>query len=319
MNRYEGEFDDDPTLGNHGWLKGHKWGHEAWNFKPYQGKVYGYVPARSNKINLNKLGADAKDESLDGVTIVFIAREPRSKETRIVGWHRNATVYRVAGGLTLRRGPEVEVNYQIVANELNATLLPPVQRTFRIPTAKVPGNLGQSPLWYGGTDEFREAVRRYIDSWGSTSKQKKRTRTGSARQSDPEKRKMIEVAAVRHACAFYESVRGGSWEVQSVERDGVGWDLTVTRDKEMLKVEVKGLSGSDLCIELTPNEYAKMQSLEHRKDYVLYVVTEAATKNAKSHIFYYNALLSYGRKHIWATEDGRQLKIKELTGARLTL
>jgi len=62
-----------------------------------------------------------------------------------------------------------------------------------------------------------------------------------------------------------------------------------------------------------------MQSLEHRKDYVLYVVTEAATNNAKSHVFYYNALLSHGRKHIWATEDGRQLQIQELTGARLTL
>jgi len=142
MNRYEGEFEDDPTLGSHGWLKGHKWGHEAWNFKPSRGKVYGYVPARSNKINLNKLGADARDESLDGVTFIFIAREPRSKEARIVGWHRNATVYRVAGSLTLRRAPGVEVNYQIVANELNATLLPTVQRTFRIPTAKVPGNLG---------------------------------------------------------------------------------------------------------------------------------------------------------------------------------
>lgn len=319
MNRYEGQFEDDPTLGNHGWLKNHKWGHEAWNFKPYRGKVYGYVPGRANKINLNNLGANTKDESIEGVTVVFIAREPRSKETRIVGWYRNATVFRTVGNATIRREPDVDVQYQIVANKVDATLLPHLQRAFRVPTAKVPRNLGQSPLWYGGTDAFRETVRRYIGSGGAIPLPKPSGKAGSPRQPNPEMRKMIEVAAVRHAWDFYESVNGGSWQVESVERDGVGWDLTVTRGAEVLKVEVKGLSGRDLCVELTPNEYTKMQSPVNRTDYVIYVVTEASTKNSKSHVFYYNALLSQGRNHLWRTEDGRQLNIKELTGARLTV
>ena len=129
---------------------------------------------------------------------------------------------------------------------------------------------------------------------------------------------MIEVAAVKHATEFYESILGGSWKIQSVEQDGVGWDLTATRDNETLKIEVKGLSGSVVCVELTPNEYAKMISTEHRSDYVIYVVTEAGTAKAMSHVFYYNALVSKGKQHIWIAEDGRQLKIKKMTGARLS-
>lgn len=86
-----------------------------------------------------------------------------------------------------------------------------------------------------------------------------------------------------------------------------------------LKVEVKGLSGSNLCVELTPNEYKQMHSFEHRSMYAVYVVTAALSSAAAAHIFYYNAELSNGRNHVWTAEDGRILKIEPLTGARLTV
>lgn len=318
MTRYEGQLDDDPTLGNHGWLKDHKWGHEAWNFKPFRGKVYGYVPGRSSKINLAHLGAVGKDESVSGVTVVFIARHPRTKQTRIVGWYVHAKVYRTVGHATLPRASDVSVQYQIEADAANATLLPTEQRQFPVPTKKVPGNLGQSPLWYGGTDQFRDAVRDYIGTGGVMSTPKPRGKGGSTRRADPEARKLIELAAVHHATTYYESKAGGSRAVQSVEADNEGWDLTVTSGGEELKVEVKGLTGTHLCVELTPNEYKQMQSSTHRADYVIYVVTEAATRNARSHVFYYNALLSRGRDHVWTTEDGRQLQVEKLIAARLT-
>lgn len=319
MKRYDGQSDDDPTIGNHGWLKNHKWGHEAWNFKPYRGHVYGYVPGRPSDFDLTKLGAAKSDESVSGVTVIFIAREPRSKQTRIVGWYRNATVYKRVGNATITRAPNVEVEYCIVANHADATLLPALQRPMQIPTAKVAGNLGQSPRWYGGTDAFRDKVRQYVNSGGALDSIKHSPPIRSPRNSNPEIRKMIEVAAIRHATKFYESVEGGSWQIQSVEQDGVGWDLTATRSNEILKIEVKGLSGNVVCVELTPNEFKKMLSPEHRSDYVIYVVTKAGTSKAKSHVFYYNALVSTGKQHIWIAEDGRQLRIKELTGARLTV
>lgn len=318
MKRYDGQSDDDLTIGNHGYLKDHKWGHEAWNFRPYRGNVYGYVPGRASDFDLTKLGALKSAESVDGVIAIFIAREPRSKQTRIVGWYRNATVYKRVGHATIARAPNVEVQYCIVANHADATLLDALQRPMQIPTAKVAGNLGQSPRWYGSTDAFRDKVRQYVDSGGALDSKKRSRPNKSPRNPNPEIRKMIEVAAVRHATEFYESMAGGSWQIQSVEQDSAGWDLTATRSNETLKIEVKGLSGNVVCVELTPNEFKKMLSLEHRSDYVIYVVTEAGTSRAMSHVFYYNALVSKGKQHIWIAEDGRKLEIKELTGARLT-
>jgi hypothetical protein len=142
---------------------------------------------------------------------------------------------------------------------------------------------------------------------------------GSPRRADPEARKLIELAAVRHATTYYESKVGGSRTVRSVEADNEGWDLTVTSGDEVLKVEVKGLTGTHLCVELTPNEYKQMQSSTHRADYVIYVLTEVGTRNARSHIFYYNALLSQGRAHVWTTEDDRRLKVEKVIAARLTV
>jgi hypothetical protein len=135
---------------------------------------------------------------------------------------------------------------------------------------------------------------------------------------DPATRKLIEVAAVRHAIRYYESDEGGNRTVSSVEKDNVGWDLTVTGGDVTLKVEVKGLSGRELCVELTPNEYKQMVSPEHRAMYTVYVVTEALSSRAKAHIFYYNAEASGGGSHVWNSVDGRILNVQQIVGARLT-
>jgi hypothetical protein len=318
MTWYEGQREDDHTLGNHAWLKKHKWGHEAWNFKPYRGKVYGYIPGRSSRIDIRKLDPQCRGAFVDGVTVVFMARHPRTRETRIVGWYSDAVVYREVGHATLIRARGIEVQYQVVADESRMKLLSVDERQFRIPTEKVQGNLGQSPLWYGGSDAFRQSVRAYIASEAQPPARSKARRGDLSQSADPAARKLIELAAVRHATAFYQSKLGGLRQVRSVEGDAAGWDLTVTGAGEVLKVEVKGLGGSTVCVELTPNEFAKMQSPEHRRDYVVYVVTEALTERAKSHIFYYNALRSQGREHIWTTHDQKQLKIEKRIAARLT-
>jgi hypothetical protein len=83
-------------------------------------------------------------------------------------------------------------------------------------------------------------------------------------------------------------------------------------------VEVKGLSGRELCVELTPNEYKQMVSPEHRAMYTVYVVTEALSSTARAHIFYYNAEASGGGRHVWNSVDGRRLNVQQIVGARLT-
>lgn len=318
MKAYQGQSPDDPTIGNHRWLKTHDFGHESWNFKPYRGKLYGYIPGSRHELNLTRLGALRSDKVITGVDVVWIARNPRNRTTYIVGWYRAATVYRWSGEFSISRAQGIDVQYQIVADPKNSHLLAPDQRLVRVPTEKATGNLGQSPVWYGGTDEFRRQVSEYLAQYGRTPVAAKRQTSGSPRQTDPEARKLIELAAIRHATTYYRSAAGGRRTVVSVEGDRVGWDLTVTAGNEVLKVEVKGLSGTDLCVDLTPNEYAQMHSPAHRSMYVIYVVTEAGTKNERSHIFYYNSEASSGRNHVWISTDGRKLNIAKVIGARLT-
>ena len=314
MVSYQGPT-NDPTLGGHGWLKTHDYGHEAWNYLPHGGNVYGYVP-RSARINIKKLGAGRNDEQVDGVTVVWIARNPRNKVTYVAGWYRDASIHRESCHFEVARPSGDVIEYQIRAPQAQARLLSPDQRTIAVPTAKQPGNLGQSPVWYGN-DAFVARVRDYLASYG-TSRPAKKFDGNGRKEIDPATRKLIEVAAVRHAISYYESDEGGNRAVSSVEKDNVGWDLTVTGGDVTLKVEVKGLSGRELCVELTPNEYRQMVSPEHREMYVVYVVTEALSLKATAHIFYYNAEASRGGNHVWNSVDGRILKVQEIVGARLT-
>jgi hypothetical protein len=105
-----------------------------------------------------------------------------------------------------------------------------------------------------------------------------------------------------------------------VEKDGVGWDLEAKgEDGSVLKIEVKGLSGSGVTVELTPNDYQMMISTEHRADYIVYVVREALSSKPKSSIFRHDAILSKGKDLVWVTAEGQRLKITPLTAAQLTI
>lgn len=314
MTHYRGPK-GDKAEGNFGFLKTNGIAHESWNFEPIKGKVYGYVP-RSAKINISRLGAERGDAAADGVTVVWIARNPRTKKTVIVGWFRNARIHREAEDRRLERLSGFDVGYQIEAPAVDAVLLPIDARSFIIPTAKEPGNLGQSPVWYGKGEAFNREVAEYIGRGGRRGKQP----TKFPRQNNPELRRKVEQAAINHAIAYYESEKGGFHRVESVEKDGVGWDLEAfSEDGVYLKVEVKGLSGKDLVVELTPNEYAKMRSSEHRTDYIIYVLAEALSSNPMAYIFRHDALLSKGSDLVWVTEDGQRLRIQPIIAARLSI
>lgn len=314
--RYEGPK-NDPTLGGHGYLLTHKLGHESWTFAPLRGKLYGYIPRETN-VRLENLGASAGDSDVTGITVVWLARSPHTGRTVIVGWYKNARVYRQSGMIAKRRTSEIEVQYQIVADEADGHLLALDQRTFVIPTKKEPGCLGQSPVWYGTDEAFRNKVRAFLASNGRVDLQKNAAKAGAGRQHDPEKRRRIEKAAIDIAISYYESVEGGEREVKSVESEGCGWDLEAVRGSECLLVEVKGVGG-DICdVELTPNEYAKMRSAEHRDLYVVFVVTGLEAGRPCRHIFRFNKELSSRTRAVWMSPEGERLVIKEVVGARLT-
>lgn len=129
--------------------------------------------------------------------------------------------------------------------------------------------------------------------------------TLSPRQPDPLVRCKVEEAAINETIAGFEN---DDYLVYSQEKDNVGWDLVATRGDRQLHLEVKGLSGSVLCVELTPNEYAQM--LARRNSYRVCVVTTALT-NPQLAIFSYRP-----ESNTWQDDQKRTLRIKELTAAR---
>src|SRR5205823_3723310 len=55
------------------------------------------------------------------------------------------------------------------------------------------------------------------------------------------------------------SAPGRPEETRDRQKDNCGWDLESMRDTRPLCVAVKGLSGSEIIVELTPKEYAAMK------------------------------------------------------------
>ena len=156
----------------------------------------------------------------------------------------------------------------------------------------------------------------YVQSW-SGAKNSSRRSPGKKppKNYDPELRRKVERAAVKHAVAYYKTKFGPRCEVRSVEAFGKGWDLEVYHQGAPLLVEVKGLLNSSLVCELTPNEYDKMLRPENRRRYVIYVVNNALAEAPAVPV---PSVFVHVANDIWQTEDGRELVITPKTGALLS-
>jgi len=88
MSRYRGLARNETIVGGGVFVKEHGYGHEMFNFEPFRGSVYGYVQPPHDNINISRLGASSKDESIIGVLVIWVAQGV------IVGWYQDATVYR---------------------------------------------------------------------------------------------------------------------------------------------------------------------------------------------------------------------------------
>ena len=82
MDRYKGLGSGDSISGGGAYVKRKGYGDEIYNFAVYEGKVYGGVyPVPSETIRIDKLGAKTDSESVDGVTVIWAARNPGSGGT----------------------------------------------------------------------------------------------------------------------------------------------------------------------------------------------------------------------------------------------
>lgn len=306
MERYEGRSGKDEKMSGGGsYVDEHGYGHELFNFKKIDGKVYGYVQPRGAN-NLKHLGASEHDELIEGVLAVFTARH-KDGGTYVVGWYKDATFYKhyQEESIPERYYRGSYIGYYVVANANNAILLSKDERiAFPVPRGK--GGMGQSNVWYATAPEsitFKSDLLAKIKAYEE--KQTIKEQLIMARQLDPELKKKVETIAITEVRTEYEE-RG--FEVTSVEKENLGWDLEARHKTTTLKIEVKGLSGSIVSVQLTSNEFEKMKT--HYDTYRLAIVTDCLTKPIVR-IFSYSAEAGE-----WRSEEDESLLIEEIISAR---
>lgn len=311
MRRYNGPAEDDPVAADnftYFTVEGHSPSdaHEQWNFADTGGMVYGYVP-RSSSIAIERLGAAAGAESIAGVLVVFFARDPAEDVLKVVGWYQNATVHR-REVYSHERGT-LTVGGSIRAAKADSVVLPVADRVIVIPTAQTtPGGVGQSPLWYATEHPAKVAeVRAFVEGYGASPGAPREDSEGKGgggrpRQPDTLTRLAVEAASMKLAMAYFD-------DAVDVSAKARGWDIEARDSKGQLLIEVKGLSGQNVNVELTPNEYEKMRALRDR--YVLFVVTSALTLRPLARSFRFQPASS-----AWRTAAGEELMFAEMLGAR---
>ena len=159
---------EDVIQGHSSYIIENKAGGEVCTFLPVNGEVFGYVRVRDGgQIRIERLGADPKDEFIDGITVVWTAPIPKG-DTAIISWYREATVYRNPQQFTNIPPVHAQKNiifYRIKALATQATLLPVATRAFPIVNG-VKGNMGQNSLWYADKPENADTVKKVLEYIG---------------------------------------------------------------------------------------------------------------------------------------------------------
>lgn len=271
MERYHGQQKGtDEITGGGKYVHDHGRGDEICNFVPVRGKLFGWVQPAGEQIALERIGDTPDDDKLSGVTVVWTAKR-KGAGTVVVGWYRNATVFRKKqkqpSPSSLHRKNKI-TQYRITAPAKDAVLLPVDERTCEIPRQKK-GSMGQANVWYADSTLSRTIVNKVIDLIGGK-RATKPVRSLHSQKQDQERKALVEKAAIRRCCDHFENL---GYVVKSVEKDNVGWDLEAQLGKIKLRIEVKGLSGSNFAVELTPNEFKAFSEIS--ETYRLAIVRDA--------------------------------------------
>lgn len=121
--------------------------------------------AQNNQLHIEKIDSFAKnDESINNVLVVWCAVKPNIG-LRVIGWYKDATVYRYYNSLEFENG--FVQNYNILAKKKNCVLLPhnEVNRyIWQAPSAKKQGyGFGQSLVWYPDENKIQPLVTQILN------------------------------------------------------------------------------------------------------------------------------------------------------------
>lgn len=180
MEHYAGRTSKDPPLGGGGFPVAEGYCGEECNFVPCEdGFVYGHFETIKGEVDrqvrIERLGAGLADDYLDGLDIVWTAPVRGNEPRTVVGWFRNARLYRHRQTFDedfpsdQHRRDDIS-SFRVRARDDDAFLLGVKER--RMHLERGPGWSGQASWWYAErtTDpeaaDFVEAVRAMMDTGG---------------------------------------------------------------------------------------------------------------------------------------------------------
>lgn len=314
MERYDGPAD---IVGGGSYIKENGIGWEIYNFKNFDGTAYGYVQPRGDNISIDRIGATKGAAIINDVLVIFTATHPQYGGLYVTGWYRDALLHRSYQEKPIpgRRVDNRIVGYYAEADFKNVRLLTPDERIgfidlpSRLPSGS--GWKGRSNVWFaehGEGERLKLQIAERIDEYESQTQQSNRSRHRMPPPADI--RKKVEAAAVD--CVIYY-FKENNYTVKDVSKKNLGWDLEARKDKHFLRIEVKGLSGVEISVDLTKNEYNKMR-LNKDDGYRLAVVTHALA-DPELYVFQFSPEQN---KWIDPAVDRLALNIEEITSARCT-
>lgn len=151
MKYYEGVTAEDKPKNGGKYIKENEDGSECTNFVYDNGKCYGSVMTYGN-FAFEEHYEDVSKHApyISNVLVVWVATH-KTNETRIVGWYKNATVFRSEQIREIYTVLNANSYYNIVADAKDCYLLPEENRNFEIQRAAKAGvgkGMGRSNFWY---------------------------------------------------------------------------------------------------------------------------------------------------------------------------
>ena len=92
MKSYKG-MKGDSIKGGGSYINEHGEGGEMYNFYPIKNYCYGFCGGKGT-INIQRLDPSIKGDKLDDVLVVWVATDPSGAGRKVVGWYKNATIYK---------------------------------------------------------------------------------------------------------------------------------------------------------------------------------------------------------------------------------
>jgi hypothetical protein len=167
MSHYEGNHrKPDRIVGGGKWVTENETGHEVCNFLACRdGYVYGHVETsqgkKERKIRIEALGGSG--DCVNGVDVVWCATHPDEGGRRIVGWYRQATVFRERQEFAeypSRQHARDEIgSYRVCALAKNVRRLDLEDRTLVMGRGR--GWMGHTP-WWAPSSESQHEVRSFV-------------------------------------------------------------------------------------------------------------------------------------------------------------